>query len=61
MSDPKSSYGEPVEEPGPVDDVVGQANAGLADAEAARREEAAAQAAADPDPQEPAAEPTSTT
>ena len=60
MSDPKSSYGEPVEEPGPVDDVVGQANAGLADAEAARREEAAAQAAADPDPQEPAAEPTST-
>ena len=47
MSDPKSSYGEPVEEPGPVDDVVGQANAGLADAEAARREEAAAQAAAE--------------
>ncbi|MAP62967.1 MAG: ABC transporter [Microbacterium sp.] len=58
MSDPKSSYGEPVEEPGPVDDVVGQANAGLADAEAARREEADADAASDPAPEEaaPAAE-----
>ena len=35
MSDSKSSYGEPVEEPRPVDDVVGSANAGIADAEAA--------------------------
>lgn len=34
MSDPK--YGEPVEEPTPVDDVVGSARAGLADAEASR-------------------------
>jgi hypothetical protein len=38
MSDPKSSYGEPVEEPRDVDDVVGRANEGLADAEAARRD-----------------------
>ncbi|MDE0545301.1 ABC transporter [Microbacterium sp. C7(2022)] len=38
MSDPKSSYGEPVEEPNDVDDVVGRANEGLADAEAARRD-----------------------
>lgn len=38
MSDPKSSYGEPVEEPRNVDDVVGRANEGLAEAEAARRE-----------------------
>jgi hypothetical protein len=38
MSDPKSSYGEPVEEPHGVDDVVGRANEGLADAEAARRD-----------------------
>ena len=36
MSDPKSSYGEPVEEPTPADgDVVGRANEGLAEAEAA--------------------------
>ncbi|WP_223878261.1 ABC transporter [Microbacterium radiodurans] len=34
MSDPK--YGEPVEEPTPVDDVVGSARAGLADAQASR-------------------------
>ncbi|WP_203581796.1 ABC transporter [Microbacterium hibisci] len=40
MSDPKSSYGEPVEEPAGVDDVVGRANEGLADAEAVRREPA---------------------
>lgn len=40
MSDPKSSYGEPVEEPGEVDDVVGRANEGLAEAEAARRDAA---------------------
>ena len=38
MSDPKSSYGEPVEEPNGVDDVVGRANEGLADAAAARRD-----------------------
>jgi hypothetical protein len=38
MSDPKSTYGEPVEEPRGVDDVVGRANEGLADAEAARRD-----------------------
>ncbi|MGX1700999.1 ABC transporter [Microbacterium sp. NPDC055357] len=38
MSDPKSSYGEPVEEPTTVDDVVGRAHEGLADAEAARRD-----------------------
>jgi hypothetical protein len=37
MSDPKSSYGEPVEEPKDVDDVVGRAHEGLADAEAARQ------------------------
>ncbi|MET2011579.1 ABC transporter [Microbacterium chocolatum] len=36
MSDPKSSYGEPVEEPTTADgDVVGRANEGLAEAEAA--------------------------
>ncbi|GAA1943834.1 ABC transporter [Microbacterium deminutum] len=37
MSDTTSSYGEPVEEPAVPDDVVGHAEAGLADAEAARR------------------------
>jgi hypothetical protein len=41
MSDPKSSYGEPVEEPTPVDDVVGRAHEGLAEAEAARRDSTA--------------------
>ena len=35
MSDSKSSYGDPVEEPRPVDDVVGSAHEGIADAEAA--------------------------
>ena len=45
MSDPKSSYGEPVEEPNGVDDVVGRANEGLADAEAARRDAVATDAA----------------
>ena len=49
MSDPKSSYGEPVEEPTPVDDVVGRAEEGLADAEAARRDAVAAT----PPPQTP--------
>lgn len=38
MSDSKSTYGEPVEEPHPVDDVVGSAHEGIADAEAARRD-----------------------
>ncbi|MBB2975414.1 hypothetical protein FHX49_000980 [Microbacterium endophyticum] len=38
MSDSKSSYGEPVDEPKNVDDVVGEAQAGLADADAAGRE-----------------------
>ncbi|MFB7894096.1 ABC transporter [Microbacterium sp. NPDC056044] len=46
MSDPKSTYGEPVEEPHGVDDVVGRANEGLADAEAARRDAGAAEASA---------------
>lgn len=35
MSDPKKSSGEPVEEPTAVDDIVGRAQEGLADAEAA--------------------------
>ena len=38
MSDSKSTYGEPVDEPKPVDDVVGSVNEGLADAEAAGRD-----------------------
>ncbi|MFG6402766.1 ABC transporter [Microbacterium sp. P04] len=39
MSDPKSSYGEPVDEPNEVDDdVVRRANAALAEAEAAQRD-----------------------
>ncbi|MGZ0711788.1 ABC transporter (plasmid) [Coraliomargarita sp. W4R53] len=46
MSDPKSSYGEPVDEPTPVDDVVGRANEGLADAEAAGRDAVPEDAAA---------------
>ncbi|WP_426323867.1 ABC transporter [Microbacterium sp. E-13] len=53
MSDPKSSYGEPVEEPRGVDDVVGRANEGLADAEAARRDAASDTPATD----EPGASP----
>ena len=40
MSDSKSSYGDPVEEPRPVDDVVGSANEGLTHAEVAGREAA---------------------
>lgn len=37
MSDPKSTYGQPVDEPAVADnDVVGRAHEGLADAEAAR-------------------------
>jgi hypothetical protein len=59
MSDPKSSYGEPVDEPTSHDDVVGRANEGLADAEAARRdavtpEELAAADASAPDASAPA-------
>ena len=46
MSDSKSSYGDPVEEPRPVDDVVGSANEGIADAEAARRDAAVSDAPA---------------
>jgi hypothetical protein len=39
MSDPKSSYGEPIDDPEDVDqDVVVRAHEGLADAEAAQRE-----------------------
>ena len=52
MSDPRTP-GEPVEEPAAVDDVVGQANEGLADAEAARREPVAE---ADATPEEPVVE-----
>jgi len=48
MTDPK--YGEPVEEPTSVDDVVGRAHEGLAEAEAAGRD-----ATADGYPTEPAA------
>ncbi|MCW3492385.1 ABC transporter [Microbacterium sp. SSM24] len=44
MSDPKSSYGEPVDDPTPVDDVVGRAHEGLAEAEAARSDNADAPA-----------------
>ena len=53
MSDPKSSYGEPVEEPTPVDDdVVGRAEEGLADAEAAKRDAAADPPAPEPGPEQ---------
>ncbi|GAA3633544.1 hypothetical protein GCM10022200_15860 [Microbacterium awajiense] len=38
MSDPKATYGEPVDEPGGDEDVVGSAHEGLADAEAAGRD-----------------------
>lgn len=48
MSDDKSSYGEPVDDPKPVDeDVVGRAQEGLAEAEAVRNDGVA--------PEEPAA------
>ena len=61
MSDPKSTYGEPVEEPHGVDDVVGRANEGLADAEAARRDAGATETPAAESPADsadaPAAEP----
>jgi hypothetical protein len=56
MSDQKSSYGEPVDEPKDVDaDVVGRAHEGLADAEAARREEPAADSPAETPDAAPAA------
>jgi len=58
MSDSKSSYGEPVEEPRAVDDVVGSANEGIADAEAARNDaDSEHESHTDATP-EPAAEPT---
>jgi hypothetical protein len=50
MSDQKTpSAGEPVDEPGSVDDVVGRANEGLAEAEAAQRVAAERDAARDDD------------
>jgi hypothetical protein len=50
MSDQKTpSAGEPVDEPGSVDDVVGRANEGLAEAEAAKREAAERDAAGSDD------------
>jgi hypothetical protein len=57
MSDPKSSYGEPVEEPGHVDDVVSRANEGLAEAEAARRDPVADAPASETDAPAAAEEP----
>ncbi|WP_345801511.1 ABC transporter [Microbacterium sp. AZCO] len=58
MSEPQSSYGEPVAEPKPVDDVVGSANEGLVDAEAAGRDAVtdADRPAEEPAAAEPAAE-----
>lgn len=53
MSDPKSSYGEPVDEPTDVDDVVGRAQEGLADAEAAGREATGRPVASEPAVSEP--------
>jgi hypothetical protein len=55
MSDSKSSYGEPVEEPTSDDDVVGRAEEGLADAEAAGRDATSGESVADTEP--PAPEP----
>lgn len=66
MSDPK--YGDPVEEPTAPDDVVGRAEEGLADAEAARRDAVAPETVVAPAaerpgaaPAEPVAAPASTT
>ncbi|WP_029145636.1 hypothetical protein [Microbacterium luticocti] len=56
MSDPREPMGEPVEEPQPVDDVVGQAHEGLAEAEAAGRSAVGDEPSA-PDAPEPAADP----
>jgi hypothetical protein len=58
MSDSKSSYGDPVEEPKPVDDdVVVNVNESLADAEAAGRDAVAEPAPADERAAEAPAEP----
>jgi hypothetical protein len=58
MSDPKSTYGDPVEEPRTDDDVVGRAEEGLADAEAARRDAVIDEPARQPEPvAEPEPEP----
>ena len=56
MSDPKSTYGDPVEEPRVDHDVVGRAEEGLADAEAARRDAVVDEPAREPEPQ-PVADP----
>jgi hypothetical protein len=48
MSDPRSTYGEPVEEPTPDDDVVARAHDSLAHAEAAQRDADATTESADP-------------
>jgi len=57
MSDPQEPVGEPVEESTSVDDVVGRAHEGLAEAEAAGRDatDEAAAAASTPPADEPAA------
>ncbi len=56
MTDPKP-YGEPVEEPTSVDDVVGRAHEGLADAEAAGRDAVAEGYPTDPATADAVAEP----
>ena len=55
MSDPK--YGDPVEEPTAPDDVVGRAEEGLADAEAARRDAVAPETVVAPAAERPGAAP----
>src|SRR6188768_3998744 len=58
MSDPKSTYGDPVEEPRVDHDVVGRAEEGLADAEAVRRDAVIDEPARQPEPEpEPEPEP----
>lgn len=57
MSDPKSTYGEPVEEQTEVDDVVGRAHEGLADAEAAGRDAVGFDGAPGASPEQPAEAP----
>lgn len=60
MSDQKSSYGEPVDEPKDVDtDVVGRAHEGLADAESASRDAAEPAPVAEPAVAEPVPAPVS--
>ena len=51
MTDPKSTYGDPVEEPRADDDVVVRAEEGLADAEAARRDAVIDEPAPQPEPE----------